>query len=281
MEERGHIGQFTIGSRIYHSPVIVKLLIKLKRYTKKESSVRFNVAELKDAKSSDHYLQLLDSDSPTLDTVDKAWEGLRDSIRNAAEKIVRFSKHKVNPWISEQAIALISKRDHTRNQATKSKLRKENKKSVRADKNNYYNNMAEYHMLTRQENTRKVYSTNKQLTGKGQRQNETLKDEKGEIILDVQERLKRWATHFENPLNRPPPPRVATTHERAKPFENVSAGEPSEKEVAKAISKLKRNKTGGTDGIPPELLEDGGQPLTRRLTELLNLIWYSKQIPNE
>ena len=179
MEERGHIGQFTIGSRIYHNPVIVKLLIKLKRYTKKESSVRFNVAELKDAKSSDHYLQLLDSDSPTLDTVDKAWEGLRDSIRNAAEKTVRFSKHKVNPWISEQAIALISKRDHTRNQATKSKLRKENKKSVRADKNNYYNNMAEYHILTRQENTRKVYSTNKQLTGKGQRQNETLKDEKG------------------------------------------------------------------------------------------------------
>ena len=227
-------------------------------------------------------MQLLDSDSPNLDTVEKAWEGLRDSIRNAAEKTEGFSKHKANPWISEHTIALMSKRDHTRNKATKSKLSNEIKKCVQTDKNNYYNNMADkISHADKTGITRKVHSTLKQLTGKRQTQNETLKDEKGEIILDVQERLKRWATHLENFLNRPPPTRVATTEERAKPFENVSAGEPSEKEVAKAISKLKRNKAGGTAGIPPELLKDGGQPLTRRLTELLNLIWYSKQIPNE
>ena len=119
-----------------HSPVIVKLLIKLKRYTKKGSRVRFNVAELKDAKSRDQYMQLLDSDSPTLDTVDTAWEGLRDSIRNAAEKTVGFSKYEANLWISEQTIALILKKARTRNKATKSKLRKDIKKCVQTDKNN-------------------------------------------------------------------------------------------------------------------------------------------------
>ena len=50
-------------------------------------------------------------------------------------------------------------------------------------------------------------------------------------------------------------------------------------EVEHAVKKLKNNKGVGIDGIPGELLKNGGQELTKKMYEICNWIWTNEDIP--
>jgi hypothetical protein len=68
---------------------------------------------------------------------------------------------------------------------------------------------------------------------------------------------------------------------RARPFPDdpvIDATMPLE-EVTDAISRLKRYKSPGADGIPNELLREGGAPMAAMLTQLFALVWRSEVVP--
>jgi hypothetical protein len=44
---------------------------------------------------------------------------------------------------------------------------------------------------------------------------------------------------------------------------------------------LRNNKAPGTDGIPAELLKNGGPYLTQKLYNIIHRIWEEKQMPEE
>lgn len=52
-------------------------------------------------------------------------------------------------------------------------------------------------------------------------------------------------------------------------------------EVQTAIRALKRNKSPGSDGIPAEMLQAGGEPLARQIYQLCNKAWHEGTIPEE
>ena len=52
-------------------------------------------------------------------------------------------------------------------------------------------------------------------------------------------------------------------------------------EVEQAIQSLKKNKSPGSDGIPAELLQSGGESLTHQIHQLCNKIWHSEVIPED
>jgi hypothetical protein len=53
----------------------------------------------------------------------------------------------------------------------------------------------------------------------------------------------------------------------------------SQLEVAEHIARLKRYKSPGPDGIPNELLREGGAPVAETLTTLFKLVWRAELVP--
>jgi hypothetical protein len=52
-------------------------------------------------------------------------------------------------------------------------------------------------------------------------------------------------------------------------------------EVQAAINSLKRNKSPGSDGVTAEMLQAGGEPLSRQIHKLCNKAWHEGTIPEE
>ena len=52
-------------------------------------------------------------------------------------------------------------------------------------------------------------------------------------------------------------------------------------EVQTAINSLKRNKSPGSDGVTAEMLQAGGEPLSRQIHKICNKAWHEGTIPEE
>jgi hypothetical protein len=73
-------------------------------------------------------------------------------------------------------------------------------------------------------------------------------------LVEYYEHLARWAEHFKELLNRPPPdvtPKINRADEKLKLNLNL----PSKTEIKQAIKKLKTAKASSPDNIPPEALK--------------------------
>ena len=105
-------------------------------------------------------------------------------------------------------------------------------------------------------------------------------DKNGETITDEAKERARWAGHFQEILNRPPP-QVPPDIPPAANQLAVSITPPTKNEVSKAIKSLKSGKTAGPDGIPPEALKADVQTSTEIIHLLLTKIWENEQIPEE
>jgi hypothetical protein len=56
---------------------------------------------------------------------------------------------------------------------------------------------------------------------------------------------------------------------------------PSRLEVEIAIAKLKRYKSPGSDQIPAELIQAGGEILLSEIHKLINSVWNKEELPNQ
>ena len=56
---------------------------------------------------------------------------------------------------------------------------------------------------------------------------------------------------------------------------------PTASETVKAIKFLSSGKAPGSDAIPAEIYKGGGSPLAEKLTELFDIMWRKKAIPQE
>ena len=58
-------------------------------------------------------------------------------------------------------------------------------------------------------------------------------------------------------------------------------GEITSEEVSHVIRKMKNGKALGIDGIPAELLKQGGKEMVKRITRLCNHVWKSGEVPRD
>jgi hypothetical protein len=56
---------------------------------------------------------------------------------------------------------------------------------------------------------------------------------------------------------------------------------PSRLEVETAIAKLKKYKSPGSDQIPAELIQAGGEMLLSAIHKLINSIWNEEELPDQ
>jgi hypothetical protein len=89
--------------------------------------------------------------------------------------------------------------------------------------------------------------------------------------------LKRWKEYFSHLLNVP---RVSDIRQIEIHTAEPLVPEPSPFEVEIAIAKLKKYKPPGSDQIPAELIQAGGETSRSEIHKLINCIWGKEELPD-
>lgn len=94
--------------------------------------------------------------------------------------------------------------------------------------------------------------------------------------------MARWHEHFMKILNVPSEYRDAVIDgmPAIPPVLDLDAP-PSEEELARALSKLKRRKAGGKTEISPELILEGGPLVMDRLLKLFQKVWEDGEVVSD
>nr|KAG5686712.1 hypothetical protein BaRGS_020238 [Batillaria attramentaria] len=172
--------------------------------------------------------------------------------------------------------------DHKRDlQAQNWDVNRQVKRSARNDKRNFINDLTEEaETAAGQRNMKRLYEITRTLSGKNNNLTRPVKDKNGQIITKEEDRRTRWAEHFKETLNRPPPP-VPPDIPPAAQLLDISTNPPTKTEIIKAIKSLKSGKAADPDGIPPEALKADIQTSTDMLHPLLRKIWESESVPQD
>ena len=116
-------------------------------------------------------------------------------------------------------------------------------------------------------------------------QQRAVKNKDGVLLQDDREIRRRWTEYCSNLYNN------TATHERSqevmKDLEKISPAadernQPLLKdEVHKAINKLMKHKSPGSDGIVGEIIQAGGDAFEEELFSIMKSIWEEETIPEE
>ena len=178
-------------------------------------------------------------------------------------------KNQHKDWISVDTLQKIQSRglkkeavNVRRKRASKAKAQaeyteghKEVKRSVKKDKRDYIDSLAqEAEEAAYHGNMKDLYLTTKKLAGKYNRPERPVKDKQGQNIADSEQLLERWAEHFEKLFNRPAPENPPDIAE-AEINIDINCDPPTREEIIRAIKKMENGKAAGPDGIPEKALK--------------------------
>jgi hypothetical protein len=105
-----------------------------------------------------------------------------------------------------------------------------------------------------------------------------VKDKNGDLLADSQNILNRWKNFFSQLLNV-----YRTSDVRQIEIHTAELLVPDHSffEIEIAIAKLKRFKSPGSDYIPAELIQAGGEILRSKVHKLVNSIWNTEKLPDQ
>ena len=290
------------GAASDHQLVVAVLQIKLKTYRDGASrpSFKYNVQNLKDKVKMEEFNVELRNKFSALEglaeeTVEGHWQGVANTWTTTCNDILGKKTKKHKEWMSTETWDLITQRGQlnqdinlTQDQEEKQRLRtcyweknRQVRKSARQDKRKFVEDLTEEaETAAGKRDMKRLYEITRVLSGKRNRTNCPVKDKNGDIITGEEKERKRWAEHFKEILNRPPPPAPPDIPRAVEPLE-VNTGPPTKQETTKAIKSLKTGKAPGPDGIPPEALKADIQTSTDMLHPLLVKIWETETVPDD
>ena len=105
----------------------------------------------------------------------------------------------------------------------------------------------------------------------------SMRKESGEITADREEILKIYANFYKSLYTQIVPTPESTM--KSSP-DTEDTPEFTEKEVERAIKRMKRHKAQGVDGITSDIIKLGGPVVLTYLTNIFNNILKTKQIPD-
>ena len=285
-----------------HHLIVARLKLKLKKNYMEATTKRqkYNVGLLKDAKTCSDFKLTLSNKFEVLQEIldeehslEENWQKVKETLSTTCQEVIGSKRHQQDEWISAETLRKIQERkekkaavNNSRTRAAKIKAQsdfteadKKVKRSARADKRRYINNLAEQAEDAAASNNMKLlYDTTKKLSGKYSKTDRPIKDKQGNVIGGTEQQLSRWAEHFEDLLNRPTPP----SPPEIAPAEvdlDISCEKPSREEIKEAINKMKKCKAAGPDTIPAEALKVDVETTADLLYPLFKKIWEEEEIP--
>ena len=273
--------------------------LKLRKYSRNNTTQRpkFQVNLLQSDQKREEFqitlknkfqpLELLEQD------IETHWNQIKEAFTTTCQEVLGKKDNKQKEWISQESLDKIDYRRKKKAAANEARTRTEKelahaayaeahrevKRSIRKDKDNFINELAERAEKAAQNgHTRTLYQTTRILSGKRNIPEVPVKDAEGKTIFDNESQCKRWKEHFEDLLNRPPPanPPEILPARRDLP---ISCEVPDLEEIERAVNLLNLNKAAGPDAIPPEALKADVEATTGILHDLFVRVWNEEEFP--
>ena len=208
-----------------HHLLAAKVQLKLKRCKNpSDNRAKFNIQLFQDIGTTELYQTTLQNRFQALQElqqpVTEHWNSLKNIWKETCLEVVGKKKTYHKPWLSTETQKKIDERRAKKDTLNKCKTRarkaaaqkdyelanKEVKKSVKCDKQNYIEALAqEAEDAAGQNNLKELYMTTKKLAGRFRQTNTQIRDKQGRLLTTKEEQHQRWTEHFRELLNRPPP----------------------------------------------------------------------------
>ena len=286
-----------------HHLLVGKVKLKLKKNWNRKMSrhqkfntVLFQAPEKQEEfkiKLSNMYAVL--QDSPEEEPSARYWNATKDIFNETCKEVIGYKPVHHKEWISPDTIKKIERRkqkkskvNNSRTRSSKAKAQEEYseahkavKKSVKEDKRNFIDSLAEAaEHAAGSGNLKQLYDITKTLSGKFSKPERPVKDKLGQTIPSQEEQMNRWAEYFEELLNRPRPSNAPNIPEAGTDLP-INTDNPTREEIRAAIKKLKNNKAAGPDGIPAEALKTDINTSVEIFYHLFDKIWKEEEIPTD
>ncbi|VDO97548.1 unnamed protein product, partial [Schistosoma curassoni] len=196
------------------------------------------------------------------------WKGIKEALISTCQEVLALKKHHHKEWIFIGTLDKFKVRKNKKTEINNSRTRTEKvraqaeyieankqvKKSIRADKKKYVEELATTaEKAAREENMKQLHNTTKKLAGKYSKPERSVKDKEGKPITEIQQQWNRWVEYFEELLNRPAPMNpleIKVAHTDLP----IDVNPPTTEEIRMTIRQIKRGKAAGPDNIPTEAL---------------------------
>ncbi|CAH1245993.1 Hypp7629 [Branchiostoma lanceolatum] len=232
---------------------------------------------------------------PAENNPEKAWKNFRKLLYGTSELTLGHARRKHQDWFdnnNEEITRLLSqnqeafttwlndknstaKHDHLKH------LRSKVQTELRRMKDKWWESKAtELQQYADEHNTRKFFAGLKAVYGPSSNAMAPVRSADGTLLTEKGDITERRRQHFSQLLNRPSNiDQQAIQDMPQRPLMTFLDDPSSLEETQKAIKQLQGGKAPGPDGIPSEILKEGGEAVTAKLTELLQMFWREGTVP--
>ena len=267
-----------------HNIVIAQLYVRLQKVicNKKVKNNCWNTEILKSEDSQMQFKEISEESMKQItvtDDVNTLWTDIKASIVTAAEEVCGKRKLEARQkWMTTEILEKMEERRLYKNDVTQEgqKRYKELKHEVQKLCRQAYSNYCEdkCYEIEHLEATHNplLYRKIKEMTAKKHVNVQGIKDKDGNLLLEPQKVLERWAQYVEDLYND-----QRGNIQRESLLQQTKI---SENEVISAIDKSKGKAT-GIDNIPAEFIKTLGETGIQLITRLINLIYNTGIIPED
>lgn len=262
-----------------HIPVVCNLSLKLKKIKKSKIKPTLETNLLKrDENLKEKFTISVKNKFMALEGVfemEERWQEFSRCIGLAMEEsIPKRNRKQHKKWITTEILDLMEQRRLAKGDDRKYRtLNKEIKRMCKEAKENWLNEQCEELENNKNKNNKLLHEKIREISGKkNSTQSSCIKSKEGNILLDKEDILCRWAEYIEELFDddRGEKPNLN------KPIE----GPPILKdEVENAIKKMKHGRAPGPDNIPVEIYDALGEMGIEEITKLVNKIYDTGKIP--
>jgi uncharacterized protein YaaR (DUF327 family) len=240
---------------------------------------RFNLKKLNEVDIKEKYHIEVSNMFATLEDMEaevdsnSAWETIRENIKiSAKESLGYFELKKHKPWFNEGCSELLDDRKQAKLQCLQDQIEInwDNLKNVRCEASIYLRNkwreylkdkINELATSSKNKNIRNMYRGMNEFKRATKPRNNLVKDENGDLLADSHNVLNRRKNYFCQLSN----------------MHNVSEVRQIAVHTAEPFRKYK---SPGSDQIPAELSQAGGETLLSMIHKLINSIWNKEELPD-
>ena len=156
------------------------------------------------------------------------------------------------------------------------------KQLTRRDKRKYLEDMAtQAEEAAHKGDQATLYNITNQVCGQFRKNlDASIKDKDEKLLISEETQDTRWAEHFSEILNRPPPETEPDIPVAVEDLE-IETSPPSKEEIINAIKSLKNNKAPGPVNLNVEIFKTDPAIATEILLPLMMKVWEDKRIPDD
>ena len=280
-----------------HNLVICNLKLHLKKLQapKPGKLKKFDLEKLKNEPTNTAYkteVMIRTHDMELDQDVNKALSQINGAITEAAIKEVGYERKRKKPWITDTTLDLADEKRVARTKRYRSDLDRrvyndlvrKTKESAKRDKEQWIEDKCEeVQQSFDHSKSRKAYGLIREIKKKHEPRMNNIKDKSGKILTEKQEIMQRWEEYCKELYsdNGIHDLSILEELEAISPPTNQTDDYIMKEEIVKAIQDLKNNKSTGSDGIPAELIKEGGEQLINLFHQLCQKVWNEEKIPAE